>query len=178
MHRYHLLFLPALLLQMEVGACTGTGALLGTLDQATLVVTSMAVCGANWVCPRRLETRAAGAGAGDAARVAANEASTAKADRISGWRAASINWWYGDFIEAVYPLFEREGGTATYSAALIGAAAAGAAAVRWNIKSSAYLPVPLSVVLASSPAGAACVYGLQFLPPFLVELGMNVASWR
>ena len=194
---YHLLFMPALLLEMEVGACTGSGSLLGTLDQATLVAASMAVCSANWLCPRRIVARnpfpAAATSTNQTASYAAMLASSesaatavavwetrresnsgeARAARTAG-RAAWINWWFGDFIEAAYPLFHRD--RATYAAAVLGAAAAGAVTVAYNVKSSAYLPIPMSIALANKPAAAAAVFALQFVPPFTVELVRNARA--
>ena len=97
----------------------------------------------------------------------------ARAARAAG-RAAWTNWWFGDFIEAAYPIFDRD--RATYAAAVVGAAAAGAVTVACNVKSSAYLPIPMSIVLANKPAAALAVYALQFIPPFAVELIRNVRA--
>ena len=187
---YHLIFLPALLIEMEVGACTGEGSLLGTLDQATLVATSMAVMSANWLRGRctsiplrssssssssptsfpatpSYDAMLASAAAVPPMPASVTREGNARAARAAG-RAAWTNWWFGDFIEAAYPVFDRD--HATYAAALVGAAAAGAVTVGCNVKSSAYLPIPLSIVLANKPAAAAAVYALQFIPPFVVEL--------
>ena len=148
---YHTVVLPVILVEMAGGA----GALIGTLDEATLAVNSLALCAANVLRPRRCLSLA----------TQRNEAKAA----AMGLR---VNFWFGDYIEAAYPFMERD--HVTHVATYIGCAIAGCLTAYRRVRSSAYLPLPLAILMSNEPAWAALVYGAMFVPPFVTELLRNI----
>ena len=147
---YHTVVLPVILVEMA----GGNGSLIGTLDEATLAINSLALCAANVIRPRRCLPPA----------TQRNEAKAA----AMGLRA---NFWFGDYIEAAYPFMERD--HATHAATYLGCAIAGGITAYRGVRSSAYLPLPLAIWMSNEPGWAALVYGAMFVPPFLTEVVRN-----
>lgn len=115
---------------------------------------SAGLCAASWVCP--VDT-------------AAGEANAAA-------RGLYINFWFGDYIEAAYPLMERDRyvNAAAYLAASISGGILGS--VHGGVRSSAYLPAPLAVAIAGSEWREAFVaFAVCFFLPFAVALSRNSA---
>ena len=143
---YHLIFLPLILLEME----DGTPPFLGALDCATLCMVSAGVCAASVLAPRDGE-----------------------AESTAARHGLRINVLFGDYIEAAYPLMERD--PAVNVAAYLGAAIAGAL-LGWpegGVGSSAYLPLPLALGISTDVGFAAAAFGVAFGLPFVVALLRN-----
>eukprot|EP00293_Proteomonas_sulcata_P000924 CAMPEP_0184327814 /NCGR_PEP_ID=MMETSP1049-20130417/143292_1 /TAXON_ID=77928 /ORGANISM="Proteomonas sulcata, Strain CCMP704" /LENGTH=181 /DNA_ID=CAMNT_0026650091 /DNA_START=199 /DNA_END=744 /DNA_ORIENTATION=- len=115
---YHWLLLPLILIELECGEL----AVLGALDLCTLAVVSAGIC--------------------LAALLFGNQS-----DKDLGRRGLAINFGFGDFVEACYPLMDRY--PLVNFVSYIAAAAAGALiCAKGNVQSSAYLPVPVGLALA------------------------------
>jgi len=136
---YHSIFLPAILIEMEVG----DPAILGAIDQLTLVLVSAGICAGTLVASLLVETRT---------------------DTSLLRRGLLINLLCGDFIEACYPLMEqnalvRLGGYIASSCSV--------GLLSCDCKSSAYLPFPLALWLADDVEVltlASCIaFGISFV---------------
>ena len=163
--------LPLILLEMSEGA----PAMLGALDACCLCAVCAGVCAA----VHRADRAAA---AKQHAGVEPLEALTKKrapaADRRHGLSPEAINFWLGDYVEACYPYMERS--AAVRAAAYLGAAAAGAVIVHGcpsalsadgrsggPVRSSAYLPLPVAVVVSDEPRGMLLACALAIGVPYL-----------
>ena len=145
---YHCVMLPLIMLEMEEGSLST----LGALDAACLCATCAGVM------------IGVGNSVGSPSPTASLDSGRRRAS--AGWSAAQINFLFGDYVEAYYPHMEKHWGVcvATYA----GAAAAGAIVVGFGpARSSAYLPLPLAVVIAEEPGAMLCACVLAFVLPFL-----------
>lgn len=120
---YHALCLPVILIEMELGQASVWGA----IDECTLVLVSAGICSANLMMSSSLKE---------------TDVSLCK-------RAVRINLLYGDFIEAAYPFMEesRLVNAAGYLAS--GISTEFLARNPRDILSLAYLPLPVSILLAN-----------------------------
>ncbi|KAI2512729.1 hypothetical protein MHU86_1725 [Fragilaria crotonensis] len=150
---YHTICLPVILIEMELGAPS----LWGAIDEATLVLVSAGICSANLLFPsahRTIETTAL------------------------SWRGLRTNLLFGDFIEAAYPSME--------SSVLVnvGAYLASGVAVEMlsgnstSVMSMAYVPLPISVLLAEDFRKITLSYFSAFGICFLFTAIHNLLSSR
>lgn len=143
---YHSLFLPLILIEMELG----DPALLGAMDQLTLVLVSAGICSGTLFASFFVETQI---------------------DPSLLQRGLLINLICGDFIEACYPMMEKStiirfGG---YIASSISTGFLSSAC-----KSSAYLPFPTAIWLADDvqvmTLASSMAFGISFLFGWLGSL--------
>lgn len=139
---YHSVFLPLILIEMEVG----DAAILGAMDQLSLVLVSAGIC------------------AGTLFTCCFSRAST---DMSLLKRGLLINLLCGDFIEACYPLMEQNviisfGGYIASSCSI--------ALLSTECKSSAYLPFPVALWLAEDLNRMSLASGVAFGIAFLSAL--------
>ncbi|GKZ00576.1 hypothetical protein MPSEU_001009800 [Mayamaea pseudoterrestris] len=143
---YHCCHLPLILVEME----HGDPSILGAVDELTLVLVCSGVCLGNLLGRSTCSSR---------------YGQVQDADASLCWRGLRINLLYGDFVEACYPLMEKSRiiNAACYLASGLScevlfypcqstSAASGDAATLAVTKSMAYLPWPVSCVLASDQA--------------------------
>ncbi|KAL1519689.1 hypothetical protein AB1Y20_023199 [Prymnesium parvum] len=126
------------LILLEMGG--GSFALFGALDCVCLCVVCAGVCTAIGLIAPPAEAKA-------------------------NMRAARINLLCGDYVEACYPYLKRS--SIAHISALAGAASAGSIIVDVGARSSAYLPLPIAIVVAAQsmvPLAAACciAFGIPF----------------
>lgn len=79
-----------------------------------------------------------------------------------------MNVLFGDFIEAAYPFMERcrwckAGG-------YLGATLSGAVVAVGRTTSTAYIPVPLALLINKQPLGLGLAAAAGFLPPFVLAM--------
>ena len=134
---YHAYVLPIILLEMEMGEAS----FLGAIDELTLVLVCAGICAGN-LAARKLF----GLLKLDKDRVISDaEASLCR-------RGLSTNLLYGDFVEVCYPFMEQS--TIINVGGYIASGLSSAwlvATIKTTIpKSLAYLPLPLSIVLAGT----------------------------
>jgi hypothetical protein len=146
---YHSFLLPVILIEMELGDPAFTGA----MDQLTLVLVSAGICAGTLVANRFVATHA---------------------DTSLLRRGLLINLLCGDFIEACYPLMEKNSiirlGGYIASSCSVGLLSAGC-------KSSAYMPFPLALWLADDvevlTLASSMAFGISFV---FACLGSMLAS--
>ena len=80
-------------------------------------------------------------------------------------RGLWINVAFGDYVEAGIALAQDS--SSVLAASYIGAALSGAIIHMNGITASAYLPVPLIVLLSQAPMACALACTTAFVPPFL-----------
>ncbi|CAM9366576.1 unnamed protein product [Phaeothamnion confervicola] len=148
---YHAVMLPLILLEGEDGGYT----LLGAFDMVVLCAVSAGICTAT--CWRPWHPKADG-------RLAA--------------RGCRINFIFGDFVEAAYAFMDRD--LWCKAAAYLGAAAGGATLAVGGVKSSAYLPLPLAVLLGDAPLFGAAAVAVASALPFLIVVIRNgiIPDWK
>lgn len=131
---------------------SGSAGFLGAVDCASLCMVSAGICLASVLAPREGNAEVAGA-------------------RRGLW----INLCFGDYIEAAYPLMERD--PLVNFGAYVGAMTSGAilSLPVGGAGSSAYLPTPLAVALSSAPGHALLAFVAAFAVPFAMAL---VQNWR
>lgn len=194
---YHAYFLPLIALEQE----RADMAALGALDCLCLCVCGAGACAAQLVArpsaPATSDVRREGSLASDPyaayadqniarenvasypsspslSRASLLRGSTDAADAALARRGLLINLLCGDYVEACYPFLERDPtlDAATYVAsAVAGALAAGS-------QSSAYLPLPIAIVLADESAAFALAALVAFFLPFLVGAASNLYRKR
>ncbi|CAB9508597.1 phosphotransferase system component [Seminavis robusta] len=157
---YHALFLPLILVEMELGGAS----FLGAIDELTLVLVCAGICAANLV---------------SACWLIKKPALLTDANRALCWRAVRINLLYGDFVEACYPEMEQNvlvnvsGYVASgLSSAILVARSSSPEEVP---KSLAYLPWPVAVWLSGTdwwPMFVASVvaFGIPFIATLLNDI--------
>jgi hypothetical protein len=154
--------LPTILVQME----TGYASAIGALDMCGLVMVSVGVCSACALCPH------SSSGGGSS--------SSADAERKASLRGLYINAFFGDYIEACYPLLERD--WAVNVAAHIGSAIAGAILASGEggwVTGTAYVPIFFCPLLSNSPLVMAQAIFAAGVIPFMVCLARNKLShWK
>lgn len=138
---YHGAMLPLILLEMH----DASFAVLGGYDAACLCAVCAGVC-------------------------AAVSVTSPSVDEAAACRAAlRINLAAGDYVEACYPYMARS--PAVNAAAYAGAAMAGAVLLEaGGPRGTAYLPLPLVVLLSDRPAALARAVGVAFAVPFFGTL--------
>jgi hypothetical protein len=148
---YHAVHLPLILVEMET---TGSPGFLGAVDELTLVL----VCAG--VCAGHLASR----------RLFGSTVSEAELDLCR--RGLRTNVWFGDFVECCYPFMEASWivnlGGYMGSAVSSGWLVASANASESVPGSLAYLPLPLSILLADKhwvhyAVACALAAGIPFL---------------
>lgn len=153
---YHAVCLPLILIEME----TGTGALCGSIDEATLVCVSAGICLANLVVTPSLDDQ------GIDETLALSQ------------RGLRINLLFGDFIEAAYPFMEK-----SHVVNIAGYLASGLSTELLTgaselVLSSAYLPLPLAILLAKDPFRVSVAFAVAFTLSFLGALASNLLNRR
>jgi len=145
---YHALFLPLILMEMEIGGAS----VLGAVDECTLVMVSAGICAGNLSLPH-----------------------TKEASRDFSKRGLCINLSCGDFIEAAYPSMERSNIINTFgyiasgfSTELLYCDYARNGQPRAPVTSSAYLPLPMSIWLSGdqwkrTALACAMAFGISYL---------------
>jgi hypothetical protein len=96
-------------------------------------------------------------------------------DRRLAKRAIVINLLCGDFIEACYPYMEA---STTVSMGGYVASALSAAVLSGNCKSSAYLPLPVSIWLAEDTTTLLIASSIALVVPFLSTLLNHILFGR
>lgn len=149
---YHAIGLPVILIEME----RGYASLFGSIDESTLVLVSAGICLGNLITfPRHLDV----------------------ADAELCKRGIRINLLFGDFIEAAYPFMDR-----SYIINFSGYMASGLSTELLtgqhplNVLSMAYLPLPLSIWLASDRRRIALAYLTALVVSFLGTVISNVLT--
>ena len=154
---YHTAMLPMIALEMD----TGRFGILGCCDALCLCAPCAGVCAA--VCLKNYCF-------GDLHR-----SSKSRSQMSLGWRGAVSNFLMGDFVEACYP-FSLRNGTVLLSVRAA-SAVVGGLIFHFNMKSSAYLPLPLSWCIAVIHDSQhiywiSCAFCLALGVPFVVTLAM------
>lgn len=118
---YHSIFLPIILVEMEHGEAS----IWGSVDQCTLVLVSAGICAANCIMSRNR-------------------------DHHLPKRGLKINLCCGDFIEVAYPYMEESTLVNVFAYVASGVATEILYQTKpiTSVMSSAYLPFPLSILLA------------------------------
>lgn len=157
---YHLVFLPLICFEME----HGHPSFLAAVDWCSLCLVSGGICLAVYVSPPPTS-----------AFTSSNPASGVVLDpRPLARRGAFINLCFGDFVEACYPFFQTSPflTVVVYLSCIISTILL----LMQGGKSSAYLPLPLSLWLADGKANAAALvaFGLPFTATLLRNLAFRV----
>ncbi len=150
---YHSVCLPLILVEME----TGEAALCGAIDEATLVCVSAGICLANLIVTPKLD----------------DQQGTQETLELSQ-RGLRINLLFGDFIEVAYPFMERSSlvNTAGYLAS--GLSTELLTGNSKEVLSSAYLPLPLAIILAQNQLKISSAFATAFIVSFLGALISNL----
>ena len=165
---YHAYFLPAILLEHEALAMSAVGA----LDVLALCCVGAGACAAQLAVPRGPSPRQAPPPKGNPEGSPAPPAPPpprAGADGDLALRGLLVNLCCGDYVEACHPFLARDRAldVAAYAASgLAGLAGAGA-------RSSAYLPLPLSLFVADEPGAFAAAALVALAGPFVVGCASN-----
>ena len=139
---YHEIGLPIILIEME----RGNASIFGTIDESTLVLVSAGICSANLISSKNVTS----------------------ADVALCKRGLRINLLCGDFIEAAYPFMER-----SVIVNFAGYLASGLSTElltglhTQDALSMAYLPLPVSILLARDWRRISLAYSTAFVVSFL-----------
>jgi hypothetical protein len=147
---YHKIWLPIILLEMELGEPS----LWGAIDEATLVLVSAAICSANLLIPLPSDTESK---------------SLCK-------RGLRINLLFGDFVEAAYPFMEKSLLVNVGGYLASGISTELLTGNTDDIKSMAYLPLPISILLAKDWNRILLSYFVSFSICFALTLLNNVLA--
>mmetsp|Transcript_7958 Transcript_7958/g.22559 ORF Transcript_7958/g.22559 Transcript_7958/m.22559 type:complete len:385 (-) Transcript_7958:422-1576(-) len=145
---YHIVILPLIIVEME----RGDPATLGAIDECVLVGVSLGLCLAHIVFPRQKE------------------------DVHLSRRGLFINFLFGDFIEGAYPFMERS--TICNTAAGLAAALSGVVVCMFGARSSAYLPLPLAVLISDRPLAMLAAFAISVLVPCAAAVMENYCLGR
>lgn len=145
---YHSIYLPVILIEMEVG----DAAVFGCIDQLTLVLVGAGICSATlfWAV-----------------------ASGKMEDRSLVTRGLLINLLCGDFIEVCYPIMEQDP-IVNFGGYL--ASACSTCILSIDCKSSAYLPVPIALWLADDWELTILAFSVAFGISFLSTLASAILT--
>ena len=145
---YHAFFLPAILLEMELGDAS----FLGAVDELTLVLVCAGICLGNLFAPKLMATN-----------MSHNDVAICS-------RGLLVNLLCGDFIEVCYPFMECS------FIVNVGGYLASGLSCAWLVleardceevpKSSAYMPLPASIALA-------CPHWYRMLVACLIAVGVS-----
>jgi hypothetical protein len=162
---YHAVHLPLLLLEMETASA---GGFLGAIDVLALVLVCAGICAGNL-----------------ASHALSCSASLGEAEIDLCRRGLRTNLWYGDFVECCYPFME-ESWIINLGGYLGSAASSGWLVLRATNpsdvpRSLAYLPLPVSILLAGKHwvrFAEACVLaaGIPFVATVLQNMIQSRAS--
>jgi hypothetical protein len=132
---YHSIFLPLIMLEMDSSTEQNAASLLGAIDECTLVMVCAGICAGNLLLPYGGNTS------------------------IS-WQALKTNILCGDFIEACYPSMEKS--KLINVAAYLAAGISTEIIVRERLLSSAYMPLPLSILISNNRLGMFAASSIAF----------------
>lgn len=155
--KYHSIFLPVILIEME----RGEPSLWGSIDECTLVLVSAGICAANLLLSKR----------------SSGVTSRQHADTAICLRGLLTNIFCGDFIEVAYPFMEQS--WIVNACAYLGSGVATELLYTEkpsDVLSSAYLPVFLSLWLAKDMKRLSIAYLSAFGIPFLGTFIANLLS--
>lgn len=152
---YHLIFLPLICFEMQ----DGQPSFLGAVDFCSLCLVSAGICTAYFLVPPSSYSNNSRGGQDNMRPLAR--------------RGLFINFVFGDFVEACYPMMEND--------VIIKASAYAACMISTVMllnegpaRSSAYLPFPVSLYLANGHATSAA--SMAFGLPFTIALLKNIMS--
>lgn len=139
---YHSIFLPLIMLEMDSSTGQNAASLLGAIDECTLVMVCAGICAGNLLLPHRIG-----------------------GSTSLSWQALKTNILCGDFIEACYPSMEKS--RLINVAAYLAAGISTEVIVRQRLLSSAYMPLPLSILISSDRWGmivaSSFAFGISFV---------------
>ena len=146
---YHSMFLPLIMLEMDSSSGQNAASLLGAIDECTLVMVCAGICAGNLLFPHH---------------------------RLGGttslsWQALKTNILCGDFIEACYPSMEKS--RLINAAAYLAAGASTEVIVRRRVLSSAYMPLPLTVLISNDRWGMIAASSIAFSISFVGTIIAN-----
>jgi len=159
---YHSLFLPVILIEMELGLPS----LWGTIDMVTLVLVSAGICSGNLLVPPLEKNNS-------------NNESVKEEEIIPLCsRGLRSNLLFGDFIEVAYPFMEK-----SQLVNIIGYLASGLATEvltgnSRDVLSSAYLPFLISILLANDWFKISLAYATAYFVSFLGTVINNILFYR
>lgn len=146
---YHSIFLPLIMLEMDSSTGHNAASLLGAIDLCTLVMVCAGICGGNLLFPyRRLD-----------------------GNTSISWQALRTNILCGDFIEACYPSMEKS--RVINVAAYLAAGISTEMIVCQRLLSSAYMPLPLSILISNNRWGMIAASSLAIGISFAGTLTAN-----
>jgi hypothetical protein len=131
---YHSIFLPLIILEMDSSTGKNAASLLGAIDECTLVMVCAGICTGNW-----------------AMRFGNSSLS---------WQALKTNILCGDFIEACYSSMERS--NVINATAYLAAGISTEIIVCQRLLSSAYFPLPLSILISNDRQGMVAASSIAF----------------
>lgn len=147
---YHSIFLPLIMLEMDSSTGEDAASLLGAIDECTLVMVCAGICAGNLVTPFP--------------RLGKNTSLL--------WQALKTNILCGDFIEACYPSMEKS--RLINAFAYLAAGASTEIIVRQRLLSSAYMPLPLSILVSNDRRGMIVASSIAFGVSFVGTLTANM----
>mmetsp|Transcript_7958 Transcript_7958/g.11797 ORF Transcript_7958/g.11797 Transcript_7958/m.11797 type:complete len:651 (-) Transcript_7958:1508-3460(-) len=164
--KYHSIFLPVILIEME----RGEPSLWGSIDECTLVLVSAGICAANIILKSKRST--------SGGIIISDISSRQQADTEISLRGLLTNVFCGDFIEVAYPFMEQS--WIVNASAYLGSGVATELLYTdkpSDVLSSAYLPVFVSLWLAKNVKRLSNAYLVAFGIPFLGTMIANALSW-
>jgi hypothetical protein len=135
---YHSIFLPLIMLEMDSSTGQNAASLLGAIDECTLVMVCAGICTGNLLFPHH--------------RLGRNTSLS--------WQALKTNILCGDFIEACYPSMEKS--RLINVAAYLAAGISTEVIVSRRLLSSAYMPLPLSILMSNDRWGMIAASSIAF----------------
>ena len=135
---YHSIFLPLIMLEMDSSTGQNAASLLGAIYECTLVIVCAGICTGNLLFPHH--------------RLGGNTSLS--------WQALKTNILCGDFIEACYPSMEKS--RVINVAAYLAAGISTEVIVRQRLLSSAYMPLPLSILMSNDRWGMIAALSIAF----------------
>lgn len=131
---YHSIFLPLIILEMDSSTGENAASMFGAIDECTLVMVCAGVCAGNLI--------------------------TRSGNSSLSWQALKTNILCGDFIEACYPFMERS--RVINTAAYLAAGISTEIIVCQRLLSSAYFPLPLSILISNDRFGMSVASSVAF----------------
>ena len=145
---YHSIFLPLIMLEMDSSTREEAASLLGAIDECTLVMVCAGICAGNLASSRRHG-----------------------GNKSLSWQALKTNILCGDFIEACYPSMEKS--RLVNAFAYLAAGTSTEIIVRQRVLSSAYVPLPISVLISNDRWGMIAASSVSFGISFVGSLIAN-----
>lgn len=147
---YHSIFLPLIMLEMDSSTGQNAASLLGAIDECTLVMICAGICAGNLVPPRM------------------------GGNTSLSWQALKTNILCGDFIEACYPSMEKS--RLINFAAYLAAGISTEIIVCRRLLSSAYMPLPLSILISKDRWGMSVASSIAFGISFVGTIMANMTD--